>query len=111
MSFAEENKPEKIEDKYDLVLNIRRIGLDLSQTSVSNADQYADSPIQALKASSQEYLKGVADVVLEYKKDKFNWDNSLFMEYGRTKLKPYNEDPTTNENADKILLSSDLSYK
>ncbi|MDL2295225.1 DUF3078 domain-containing protein [Lachnospiraceae bacterium OttesenSCG-928-E19] len=110
MALAED-KPATDEKKYDLVLNIRRIGLDLSQTKVSNADQYADSPIQALKASGQEYIKGVSDVVLEYKKDKFNWDNSLFMEYGRTKLKPYDSAATTNENADKILLSSDLSYE
>lgn len=32
------------------------------------------------------------------------------MEYGRTTLKPYNAPATTDENADKILLSSDLSY-
>lgn len=110
MALAED-KPATDEKKYDLVLNVRRIGLDLSQTKVSNADQYADSPIQALKASGQEYIKGVSDIVLEYKKDKFNWDNSLFMEYGRTKLKPYDSAATTNENADKILLSSDLSYE
>lgn len=93
-----------------LVLNVRRIGMDISKTDVDNAKEYANSPIQALKASSQEYIKGVLDTVLEYKKEKFSWNNGLFMEYGRTKLNPWDEESTTNENADKILLSSDGQY-
>jgi hypothetical protein len=32
------------------------------------------------------------------------------MEYGETELKPYDEEATVSENADDILLSSDLSY-
>ncbi len=92
------------------VLNIRRIGVDWSKTTVKNADYYADSPIQALYAASQDYFKGVGDVVLEYRHDRVKWDNSIFTEYGRTKLAPYNRRPTVSENADKILFSSDYSY-
>ncbi len=97
-------------DVSKLVLSIRRIGLDLSKTQVSNAAEYADSPVSALNATSQDYIKGVFDTILEYTKNKFKWDNSLFMEYGRTTLKPYNAPETTDENADKILFSSDVSY-
>lgn len=97
-------------DVSKLVLSIRRIGLDLSKTQVSNAAEYVDSPISALNATSQDYIKGVFDTILEYTKNKFKWDNSLFMEYGRTTLKPYNAPETTDENADKILFSSDVSY-
>lgn len=97
-------------DEVELFLNIRRIGLETSKTQVRNAAQYQDSPIQALKADSQDFIKGVLDTALEYKRNKFKWDNSLFMEYGKTTLKPYNEPATTNENADKILLSSDMSW-
>ena len=93
-----------------LDLNVRRIGIDWSKTEVVHAEQYADSPIQALRATSQDYIKAITDVLLAYKKNKFNWDNSLFMEYGKTRLKPYDGPSTTDENADKILLSSDLSY-
>lgn len=93
-----------------LDLNIRRIGLELSKTEVSNTKYYSDSPVQALKADSQDYIKGVFDTALEYKRGKFKWDNSLFMEYGKTTLKPYNAATTTSENADKILFSSDLSW-
>jgi len=94
----------------ELYLDIRRIGLDLSKTQVRNAADYQDSPIQALNADSQDFIRGVLDSVLEYKKGKFKWDNSVFMEYGKTTLKPYDEPKTTNENADNILLSSDMSW-
>ncbi len=93
-----------------LFLNIRRIGLELSKTQVRNTAEYTDSPIQALKATSQDFIKGIADMALEYRKNKFKWDNSLFMEYGQTTLKPYDGPETSDENADKILLASDLSY-
>ncbi len=103
---AAPKKPQETE----LFLTIRRIGLEWSKTKVTHAAEYTDSPIQALKATSQDFIKAIADMVLGYKKDKFKWDNSLFMEYGKTTLKPYNEPATTSENADKILLSSDMSW-
>ena len=97
-------------DEIELFLDIRRIGLETSKTRVRNAAKYQDSPVQALKADSQDFIKGVLETVLEYKRNKFKWDNSLFIEYGKTTLKPYNEPKTTNENADKFLLSSDMSW-
>ena len=96
--------------KTDLVLNVRRIGLEWSKTQVRNSADYQDSPVSALKADSQDFIKGIFDTALEYNKDRFQWDNSLFMEYGETKLKPYNAPETVSENADDILLSSNLSY-
>ncbi len=93
-----------------LKLSVRRIGLDWTKTQVQNAEEYQDSPVAALNATSQDYMKGVFDTILEFTENKFKWDNSLFMEYGRTTLKPYNEPATTDENADKILFSSDVSY-
>ena len=97
-------------DNQNLKLSVRRIGLDWSKTQVQNAAEYQDSPVSALNATSQDYIKGMFDTILEFSKNKFKWDNSLVMEYGKTTLKPYNEPETTDENADKILYSSDLSY-
>ena len=99
-----------VADKGKLTLAVRRIGLEWSQTDVKNADVYEDSPVSALKADSQTFIKGVFDTALEYSKNRFQWDNSLFMEYGETKLKPSDEPETVSENADDILLSSNLSY-
>lgn len=94
----------------ELILNIRRIGLDLSKTTVRHSGEYQGSPISALSADNQEFIKGVFDTALEYKHNRFNWDNSLFMEYGRTKIKPYDGETLVNESADKILLTSNLNY-
>ena len=91
-------------------LNIRRIGLDWAKTNITNAKEYQNSTIAALKANDQEDLKGVIDVALEYGFERFKWDNSLFMEYGKQTIKPYGKKSTTDESADKILLSSDLAY-
>ena len=97
-------------DKGSLTLAVRRIGLEWSKTQVRNAQAYEDSPVSALKADSQDFIKGVFDTALEYNKGRLQWDNSLFMEYGETKLKPIDEPETVSENADDILLSSNLSY-
>ncbi len=97
-------------DKATLNLAVRRIGLEWSRTDVKHAKEYEDSPVSALKADSQTFMKGVFDTALEYNKNRFQWDNSLFMEYGETKLQPYDEPETVSENADDILLSSKLSY-
>ena len=69
-------------DSAKLTLAVRRIGLEWSQTDVKNAAEYQDSPISALKADSQTFIKGVFDTALEYTKNRFQWDNGLFMEYG-----------------------------
>lgn len=96
------------ETKYNL--NVRRIGLDWTKTDMKNAEEYQNSSVAALKASDQENIKGVFDVALEYGFDRFKWDNSLFMEYGKQSITNINGEKTVDESADKILLSSDLAY-
>lgn len=96
------------DDKFDL--NIRRIGLEWNKTQIKHAAEYKDSPESAFTATSQELIKGIFDTALEYAKDRLSWDNSLFMEYGKTTLRPYDDEKTVDESADKILYSSDLSY-
>ena len=46
-------------------LNIRRIGLDWTKTSIHNPGEYQNSTVAALKAADQENLQGVFDVALE----------------------------------------------
>ncbi len=94
-------------------LNFRRVGLELSSTKVSNAKEYENSPVTQLNADNQSLIKGVFDGVLEYETNKYRWDNSLFLNYGRTKIKGHQEGDVseTSENEDKILLSSDYTYK
>ena len=96
------------ETKFNL--NIRRLGLDWTKTSMKNADQYQNSSVAALKASDQEDVKGVFDVALEYGFERFKWDNSLFVEYGKQSITNVDGQKTVDESADKILFSSDLAY-
>ncbi len=93
--------------------NFRRIGLELSSTKVSNAKEYENSPVTQLNADNQSLIKGVFDFVLEYENEKSRWDNSIFLNYGRTKIKGHEEGDVseTSENEDKILLTSDYTYK
>ena len=96
------------ETKFNL--NVRRIGLDWTKTIVKDEAEYQNSTVSALTASDQETINGVFDVALEYGFDRFKWDNSLFMEYGKQTIKPYNDKSVTDESADKMLLSSDMAY-
>ena len=91
--------------------NFRRIALDISPTEVSNAQYYQDSPNTQLSTDSETVFKGVFDFVLEYGTPNSQWNNSLLMEYGKTRLRPVDGQNTSNENTDKILLTSDYSRK
>ncbi|MBQ0013008.1 MAG: hypothetical protein KBS86_00330 [Proteobacteria bacterium] len=107
VAFAEDSPQD---NRFNL--NIRRIGFDWNKTTVTSQDEaaYRESPVSAFTATSQDMLKGVLDAALEYGFKKFKWDNSLFMEYGKTTLRPYGKEVTKDESADKILFSSDLAY-
>ncbi len=95
----------------DWKANFRRVALEFSNTSVSHAQEYANSPISELSADSETQINGVVDFALEYTDPHLSWDNRLFMEYGKTKLKKADGERTTNENADQILLSTDIAQK
>ena len=105
------NAQEANESKSTLNLNVRRIALELSSTEVKHSQQYQDSPVTQFTADSQTVVKGMLDVALEYERDILRWDNRVFAEYARTKLKPANEPADTNETADKILFTSTYSHK
>lgn len=91
--------------------NLRRAALDISSTSVGNAEEYQDSPNSKLSADGEEVLKGVFDFVLERETDNSRWDNGIYAEYGKTTLKPVEGEKTKTENADKILISTDYTEK
>ncbi len=91
--------------------NFRRIAIEFSNTSVSHAQEYENSPISELSADSQMQVDGVFDFALEYTDPQLSWDNRLFMEYGKTKIKKADGERTSNENADQILLTTDIAQK
>jgi len=91
--------------------NFRRVALDVSSTSVGNAEEYKNSPNSKLSADGEEVVKGVFDFVLEHETASSRWDNGVYAEYGKTTLKPAEGEKTKTENADKILLSTDYTEK
>lgn len=91
--------------------NFRRVSLDISSTSVGNAEEYQNSPNSKLSADGEEVVKGVFDFVLEHETNNSRWDNGIFAEYGKTTLKPADGEDSKTENADKILISTDYTRK
>ncbi|MBR1649026.1 MAG: DUF3078 domain-containing protein [Alphaproteobacteria bacterium] len=98
-------------DYHSLRANFRRVALEMASTEVQNAKYYSDNPNSQLSADSQTMIKGVMDFVLEYEQPQWQWNNSLFAEYGRTKLRPNDGETTTSEDSDKILLTTDYNRK
>lgn len=91
--------------------NLKKAGIELSSTEVKNAREYKDSPNSSLSGDSETVTKGIFDFSLTNEQDNYKWENNLFMEYGKTKLKPAEGPDIENETADKILLSTDYARK
>ncbi|MGN1079237.1 MAG: DUF3078 domain-containing protein [Alphaproteobacteria bacterium] len=94
-----------------LKADFRRVGLELSSTNVTHSREYQNSPVTQLSTDSQTVVKGVFDFLLEYNRDNLRWNNTIYAEYGETKVKPVDEPAETNETADKIVFSSDYAHK
>ncbi|MBQ9035775.1 MAG: DUF3078 domain-containing protein [Alphaproteobacteria bacterium] len=98
-------------EKLGWSANLKKASVQLSSTEVSHAKEYKDSPNSQLSGDSETVVKGIFDFALTQEKDDYKWENSLFMEYGKTKLKPVDGPNVENETADKILLSTDYARK
>lgn len=91
--------------------NLKKAGIELSSTEVKNSKEYKDSPNSSLSGDSETVTKGIFDFSLTNEQQNYKWENNLFMEYGKTKLKPVDGPDIENETADKILLSTDYARK
>lgn len=91
--------------------NFKRIALDISSTSVSNAKEYQNSPNTSLSSDSESVYKGVFDFILGYGQPEYQWNNRVYMTYGKTTLKPYDKPKSSSESSDEILLTSDYMRK
>ena len=98
-------------ENYGWSAVLKKAGIELSSTEVKNSEEYKDSPNSELSGDSETVTKGIFDFSLINQQEKYKWDNNLFMEYGKTKLKPKNGPDITNETADKILISTDYARK
>ena len=90
---------------------LKKAGIEVTSTEVKNSEEYKDSPNAELSGDSETVTKGILDFSLIDQQEKFKWENNLFAEYGKTKLRPKEGPNVTNETADKILLSTDFAHK
>lgn len=92
-------------------LDLKKASLDLSSTDVKNAEAYKDFPNAKLTSDSQTLVKGHLDLQGNYFAEHFVWGNELFLDYGKTTLKPVDGARTTNETSDSILFTSSYTHR
>lgn len=92
-------------------LELKTAALDLTSTQVKHSDTYQAFPDAKLNADSQTLIRGRLHLTGDYFGQHYLWANSVFMEYGKTTVKPENGEKVTTENADKILVSSDYTLR
>jgi len=92
-------------------LELKTAALDLTSTQVKHSDTYQEFPDAKLNADSQTLIQGRMHLEGDYFGQNYLWANSVFMEYGKTTVKPENGEKVTTENADKILVSTDYTLR
>lgn len=92
-------------------VDLKRVALDLSSTTVRHGEDYQEFPNAKLTADSQNVVKGHLDLTGDYFAEHFVWGNELLMNYGKTTLKPANGKKVTNEDADQILFTSSYTQR
>lgn len=102
---------EETAEEYGWRAKLNKASLELTSTEVKNAGEYRNSPNSRLNSDSEDVTKGVLDFAMEYNQPEYLWTNSVFAEYGKTKLKPVDGPDVISENSDKILLSTDYARK
>ena len=90
-------------------LELKQLSLNITSTEVHNSsDTFTSS---RLTTDSQTLIQGKLDFAANYFASKLFWSNTLFGEYGKTYLRPAGEEEIVTENANKVLLATDLTYR
>lgn len=92
-------------------VKLSKLAFDLNSTEVKNAEKYQDFSQARLTADSQTAVRGVLDMEADYYARHYVWDNELLMDYGRTKIRPVDDETVVNENADQILLTTGYTQR
>ena len=94
-------------------LELKQLALNLTSTEVHNSTPYKENGVSnaRLTADSQTFIQGKLDFAANQFSSKLFWSNTLFMEYGKTYVRPVDEEEVITENSDKILIATDLTYR
>lgn len=102
VSFAKEN------DRRGWQLDLKRLALNVTSTSVHHAADYNTFPDARLTADNQTTIQGA----LDFRADNFGklylWSNGILAEYGKNTIKATNGTRVTTESVDRII--ADTSY-
>ena len=92
-------------------VELKKLALDMTSNEVKHAREYKNFPSDQLTSDSQTYMRGEWDSLADYYAEHFVWTNRLFMEYGRTKIRPVDAKTLLNENADTILVQTGYTQR
>ena len=95
--------------KEGLELELKQLALSVTSTEVHNSSTAFTNA--RLTANPQTAIMGKLDFDARYFLPKFLWTNNLYMEYGKTTIRPVGKEEVVTENADKITITSDLTYR
>lgn len=90
-------------------LELRQLSLNITSTEVHNGNK--DFAEARAKADSQTFIQGRLDFAANYFASKLFWSNTILGEYGKTYVRPMNKEETVTENANKVLFTTDLTYR
>lgn len=94
-----------------LKINIRRIALDFSNTTLNVSDEYRTLEINQFSGDNSTIANIIADLALEYNFENSRLSNTLYAEYGLILLKPKYKASTKTETADTLLLNTGYTRK
>jgi len=95
--------------KEGLELELKQLAVSVTSTEVHNSTVAFTNA--RLTADSQTAIQGKLDFDAKYFASKLLWTNNLFMEYGKTSVRPVNKEEVVTENSDKITITTDLTYR
>ena len=87
-------------------LDLQRLGLNLTSTSVTHAQDYANFADARLTANNQTTVQGDLNFKAEYFGKHYLWSNGLLAEYGKSTIEQPNGTKMTTESADRIIVDT-----
>ena len=99
------------EQKIGWQIELKRISLNFSSTTLRNQDLYNISADTRLRGDSQVVAQGYFHLSMDYYTRNFVIFNTLLAEYGRTIIFPKNAPSVDNKTLDRIILSSDYTQR
>lgn len=99
------------DNKRGWELDLNRVSLNFSQSSLENQSLYSNFSDSNLKGNSQLSLQVFLTFNASYYARRFVMFNSLIGEYGFTEVKQNNNTAVRNKNLDKFLISTDYTQR